>query len=193
MGPNEFIDISFPFCFSFGQICGAGISFLGAGGSTAETIDDALGLDRLTSRNPHMYLQQVTTDPPNSDDPLFHAQQYHTVFVDETKGSVQAIFQARLNALYGAGTAVRQDQIRDNIKRAMSLENTADGTQGLSELLDQDLILQPPFSIFSAATLNVNTSNPPPPKKKDNSYDRNYHLNRRLPGLARMHRKISNS
>lgn len=36
-----------------------GISFLGADGSTAETIDSVLGLDRLTSRNPHLHLQQV--------------------------------------------------------------------------------------------------------------------------------------
>lgn len=38
-----------------------GISFLGARGTTAEAIDSVLGLDRLTSRNPHLHLQQVNS------------------------------------------------------------------------------------------------------------------------------------
>ena len=36
-----------------------GISFLGAGGSTAEAIDKALGLDSLTYRNPHLHRKTI--------------------------------------------------------------------------------------------------------------------------------------
>ena len=108
-----------------------------------------------------MHLQQVSADLPTDDASVFHAQQYHTVFVDEGKGIVQDIFRARLNALYGAGTAVRPEQIGDNIKRAMGEDN-----QDLLQFIDKDLTPQSPFSIFSAVTLNVPTQF----KKKKNFF-----------------------
>ena len=126
-----------------------GICFLGAGGSTAETIDAVLGLDRLTSRNPHLHLQQVTSDPPNDGDGYFHAQHYHTVYVDQgTQFPVARIFRARLSALYGAGTALNVNDIATNVRNAMQ-RNPANFT-------GEDIKLEPPFSILSTATLNVN-------------------------------------
>ena len=127
---------------------------MGAGGSTAETIDSILGLDRLTSRNPHLHLQQVATDLTDGTDAhRLTSHQYHTIYVDETKGPVQEIFRARLDALYAAGTAVNQAQIRQRIRNAA--RQSADNRLLLT---DEALTLRSPFGILSTATLNVSTS-----------------------------------
>jgi hypothetical protein len=120
-----------------------GISFLGARGSSAEAIDAALGLDRLTSRNPHLHLQQVAKDVDLGEH--FQSTQSHTVYVDEKRGKVQDVFKARLDTLYGAATTNNLTEARQMIARihpVVGQEQEEDG-------------LRSPFGIVSTATLNV--------------------------------------
>jgi serine protease inhibitor len=118
-----------------------GISFLGARGSSAEAIDNALGLDSLTSRNPHLHLQQVAKDFDLSEHSQFG--QSHTVYVDEKRGKVQDVFKARLDTLYGAITTNNLTEARQLVAR--------DNLQQVA----QDDELRSPFGIVSTATLNV--------------------------------------
>lgn len=115
-----------------------GISFLGARGASAEAIDNALGLDRLTSRNPHLHLQQVARDYDLGEH--FQSTQSHTVYVDEKKGKVQDIFRARLDTLYGAATTSNLTEAQRMISRAYPVEDAG---------------FRAPFGIVSTATLNV--------------------------------------
>jgi hypothetical protein len=87
-----------------------GIAFLGSRGSTAETIDTALGLDRLTSKNPHLHLQQVARDLNASE--YLNSQHVHVVLVNESGASFNHIFQARVDTLYGAATARNGDDLK---------------------------------------------------------------------------------
>lgn len=119
-----------------------GISFLGAGGSSAEAIDTALGLDRLTSRNPHLHLQQVARDVDLGQH--FQSTQSHTVFVDEKKAKVQDIFRARLDTLYGATTTNNLTEAQRVISKAFPSDSHV-----------QEAGLRAPFGIVSTATLNV--------------------------------------
>ena len=116
-----------------------GISFLGARGSSAEAIDNALGLDRLTSRNPHLHLQQVARDYDLGEH--FQSTQSHTVYVDEKKAKVQDIFRARLDTLYGASTT-------NDLTDAQRIISRSYPTQ-------EESGLRAPFGIVSTATLNV--------------------------------------
>lgn len=119
-----------------------GISFLGARGATAEAIDVALGLDRLTSRNPHLHLQQVANDVDIGEH--FLSTQSHTVYVDEKRGKVQDVFKARLDTLYGAATT-------SNVTEAKQIIAKSHPVIGRQE----DINLQSPFGIVSTSTLNV--------------------------------------
>lgn len=117
-----------------------GITFLGARGSSAEAIDAALGLDRLTSRNPHLHLQQVAKDVDVGEH--FLSSQSHTVYVDDKRGKVQGVFKARLDTLYGAATTSNLTEAKQLIARNVGAE---------AEQTD----LYSPLGIVSTSTLNV--------------------------------------
>lgn len=110
-----------------------GIAFLGARGSTAEAIDAALDLDKLTTRNPHLHLQQVARDVDVGQH--FQSAQAHTVYVDEAKSQVQDVFRARVDTLYGASFTSNISEVRKMVR--------------------SDLEIRSPFSVVSTASLNV--------------------------------------
>lgn len=136
-----------------------GVGFLGARGQTAEAIDAVLGLDRLTSRNPHLHLQQVSRDMEASEH--FQSAVTHTVYVDEStllkpagKGpssSISDIFRARVDTLYGASLAGNVSRVQELVKK--SFYPLAGETQQPGP--DDSDVLRPPFGIISTASLNV--------------------------------------
>ena len=142
-----------------------GIAFLGARGQTADAVDSLLGLDRLTSRNPHLHLQQVARDLDTNEH--FRSALTHSVYVDQpskdppSKGSsgkgssssssVSDIFRARLDTLYGASLASSTSQVQQTVRKSF-YPLAGDSQQPGPD--DADL-LRPPFGIISTASLNV--------------------------------------
>lgn len=124
---------------------------MGSRGSTAEAIDETLGLDQLTSRNPHLHLQQVARDLAVKD--YFSSVQSHVVYVNDSIGPVNDVFQARVNTLYGVDTASSEKGVRDNLKAAAQ----PIAKSKLAEALEKDDsdMLKSPFGIMSTAHLNV--------------------------------------
>ena len=134
----------------YGRIFSTGISFLGARGSTAESIDSALHLDSFSSRNPHLHLHSVAHDlEPNE---YFDSLQSHTVYLDENKGPVKDIFHARLNTLYGGTIARNEKQLYLQIRNT---KTNVPSDPISPDFSDEQMKLNSPFGILSVAKLNV--------------------------------------
>ena len=128
-----------------------GIAFLGAGDATAQQIDDTLGLDRLTYRNPHLHLHQVAKDTAASasskqqQQQFYSSEQSHAVYFNAGGagyGKVRDVFRARLDTLYGASLVSNISQLTPD----------SSSSSPQSQLVKN---IKSPFAIVSTAVLNV--------------------------------------
>ena len=110
-----------------------------------------MGLDRLTSKNPHLHLQQVARDLDASE--YFNSQQTHVVFANESLGPINDVFQARVDTLYGAATARNGDDLKKRLRSAAS--SFAKSSLGEAMQKEADVSVASPFSVLSMSHLKV--------------------------------------
>ncbi|XP_058065841.1 serine-rich adhesin for platelets-like [Anopheles bellator] len=109
----------------FATITTLSMLFLGTRGTTAESINGVIGLDEMTSFNPHLFFKSIADDLQpryrRKAVPTFEGSSFsRTLLSDRTQGGLQRFFKARVQEIYSAVAEPIDFQQKDEILRHMS-------------------------------------------------------------------------
>ncbi|XP_050094101.1 mucin-17-like [Anopheles aquasalis] len=130
----------------FATITTLSMLFLGTRGTTAERINGVIGLDEMTSFNPHLFFKSIGDDlKPRyrraGIAPKYPGQQLegsssfrNTLLSDNNQGRLQRFFRARVQEIYSAVTESVDFNQKDEILRHMSGDFPRDYVDTLKHL-----------------------------------------------------------
>ncbi|XP_052895813.1 uncharacterized protein LOC128303002 [Anopheles moucheti] len=115
----------------FATITTLSMLFLGTRGTTAESINGVIGLDEMTSFNPHLFFKSIAEDltPKNRRaSVLAHERNavhpdstfQRTLLSDESRGGLQRFFKARIQEIYSTVAETVDFRQKDRLLRHMS-------------------------------------------------------------------------
>ncbi|XP_052873626.1 mucin-5AC [Anopheles cruzii] len=109
----------------FATITTLSMLFLGTRGTTAESINGVIGLDEMTSFNPHLFFKSIADDLQpryrRKAVPTFEGSSFsRTLLSDRTQGGLQRFFKARVQEIYSAVAEPIDFHQKDEILRHMS-------------------------------------------------------------------------
>ncbi|XP_053663946.1 mucin-5AC [Anopheles marshallii] len=115
----------------FATITTLSMLFLGTRGATAENINGVIGLDEMTSFNPHLFFKSVAEDltPKNRRaSVLAHERNavhpdstfQRTLLSDESRGGLQRFFKARIQEIYSTVAETVDFRQKDMLLRHMN-------------------------------------------------------------------------
>nr|ABJ52812.1 serpin 13 [Anopheles gambiae] len=115
--------------------------FLGTRGTTAERINGVIGLDEMTSFNPHLFFKSVAEDlKPKYRRTTARAVDQEgssfsrTLLSDESRGGLQRFFKARVQEIYSAVAETVDFRQKDMLLRHMSGDFPRDYVDTLKQL-----------------------------------------------------------
>ncbi|XP_049542612.1 mucin-5AC-like [Anopheles darlingi] len=101
----------------FATITTLSMLFLGTRGTTAESINGVIGLDEMTSFNPHLFFKSIGDDIK----PRYPSSSFTSILLsDSNQGRLQRFFRARVQEIYSAVTESVDFHQKDELLRYMS-------------------------------------------------------------------------
>ncbi|XP_058123102.1 mucin-2 [Anopheles ziemanni] len=113
----------------FATITTLSMLFLGTRGASAESINGVIGLDEMTSFNPHLFFKSIVDDLKpkplrRSTIPGVEEQRgsffSRTLLSDKTRGGLQRFFKARIQEIYSAVAETVDFQQKDTLLKHLS-------------------------------------------------------------------------
>uniref|UniRef100_A0A182J2N3 Serpin domain-containing protein n=1 Tax=Anopheles atroparvus TaxID=41427 RepID=A0A182J2N3_ANOAO len=116
--------------------------FLGTRGTTAESINGVIGLDEMTSFNPHLFFKSIADDlkPKQRRAAVGSVDQQsgsffsRTLLSDRTRGGLQRFFKARIQEIYSAVAETVDFNQKDTLLKHMNGDLARDYVDTLKQL-----------------------------------------------------------
>uniref|UniRef100_A0A182WMA7 Serpin domain-containing protein n=1 Tax=Anopheles minimus TaxID=112268 RepID=A0A182WMA7_9DIPT len=114
----------------FATITTLSMLFLGTRGATAESINGVIGLDEMTSFNPHLFFKSIAEDLTPKNRRAVNVRESNgihpdstflrTLLSDESRGGLQRFFKARIQEIYSTVAETVDFRQKDMLLRHMS-------------------------------------------------------------------------
>uniref|UniRef100_A0A1I8JUV9 Serpin domain-containing protein n=1 Tax=Anopheles funestus TaxID=62324 RepID=A0A1I8JUV9_ANOFN len=114
----------------FATITTLSMLFLGTRGTTAESINGVIGLDEMTSFNPHLFFKSIAEDLTPKNRRAVYAREgneilpdstfQRTLLSDESRGGLQRFFKARIQEIYSTVAETVDFRQKDMLLKHMS-------------------------------------------------------------------------